>query len=257
MLRVLKEKAESMSRSEEDRNVQKPNDIESWRVVGVPTSISIGKTTTEPSSSNSSLSSEGYHVMGSLTRITDDETQSMGLQAPPVPVHAPATESAQRISSESDEKNEKKRKEASNDPGKSCDDDPSKKPRLASPTTGIPSVRLLALPEDATILKPLHAFVRTQIEVFTATPDDIAQPAPGRKNPIRLHQVGLRCMHCRHLPSRDRVKRAICYPSKVARVYHSVSDMKFDHFSACQALPKVSFVSIYCNSVVVDGQYLT
>jgi len=75
-----------------------------------------------------------------------------------------------------------------------------------------------------------------QIEVFTATPTDMAQPAPGRKNPIRLNQVGLRCIHCKHLPPRDRVKRAVCYPSSVGRVYHSVSDMKFDHFSNCRGL---------------------
>lgn len=97
--------------------------------------------------------------------------------------------------------------------------------------------RLLASSTDHAVLSPLHAFVRQQIEVFTATEKDISQPAPGRKNPVSLHQVGLRCIHCRHLPSKEKVKRAVCYPSTVGRVYNSVSDMKFDHFSNCRSLP--------------------
>ena len=117
---------------------------------------------------------------------------------------------------------------------------PSKKRKFAHPTTEpgnvSPHVVTLGRPDDAKVLNPLHMFVRMQVEVFTATPEDIAQPAPGRKNPIRLHQVGLRCIHCKGLPARDRIKRAVCYPSSVGRVYHSASDMKFDHFSTCRGL---------------------
>ena len=91
--------------------------------------------------------------------------------------------------------------------------------------------------QDSNFLNPLHVFIRNQIEVFTATTTELAQPAPGRKQPIQLNQVGLRCIHCRHLPNQKRVKRATCYPSSVGRVYHSVSDMKFDHFSNCTELP--------------------
>ncbi|GAX17307.1 hypothetical protein FisN_10Lh170 [Fistulifera solaris] len=97
--------------------------------------------------------------------------------------------------------------------------------------------RLLAQPrEDMTALPPLHSYIRQQIEVFMVEQADMDQRAPGRKNPIRLHQVGLRCIHCRHLP--QRAKRAVCFPTSVARVYHAVSDMKFDHFSRCAGLPE-------------------
>ena len=103
---------------------------------------------------------------------------------------------------------------------------------------------LLALEEDEAYLNPLHVFVRKQIEVFTATAAELTEPAPGRKQPIRLNQVGLRCIHCRHLsttnatsPKATKVKRAVCYPSTMDRIYHSVSDMKFDHFSHCKELP--------------------
>lgn len=41
--------------------------------------------------------------------------------------------------------------------------------------------RLLTMSDDANVLNPLHLFIRAQIEVFTATPADIALPAPGRK----------------------------------------------------------------------------
>ena len=98
-------------------------------------------------------------------------------------------------------------------------------------------LRLLAQPSDTSVLNPLHVFVRNQIEVFCATQADLDEPAPGRKNRLRLHQVGLRCIHCANHPKRPRVKRAICYPSSVGRVYHCVSDMKFDHFVACPGLP--------------------
>lgn len=101
-----------------------------------------------------------------------------------------------------------------------------------------PAMSLLACKDDEAVLNPLHVLVRNQIEVFTATSKELAQPAPGRKQPIKLHQVGLRCIHCRHLPNRKRVKRAVCYPTSVGRVYHSVSDMKFDHFSNCKEIPE-------------------
>jgi hypothetical protein len=107
-------------------------------------------------------------------------------------------------------------------------------PLIAPRQLNTSKITLLANPKDKLVLSDLHVFVRQQIEVFTATESDITQPAPGRKNRIQLNQVGLRCIHCRNLPARDRVKRAVCYPSSIARVYHSVSDMKFDHFNHCK-----------------------
>ena len=96
---------------------------------------------------------------------------------------------------------------------------------------------LLATDQDMTALSPLHCFIRRQIEVFQATQEDIAAPCPGRRVKIQLQQVGLRCIHCKNLPPKARRKRNACFPSSVARVYNSVSDMKFDHFGACVSLP--------------------
>jgi len=101
-----------------------------------------------------------------------------------------------------------------------------------------PAKTLLSRAEDVGVLSPLHVFVREQVEVFTATQVELSQPSPGRKNPIQANQVGLRCIHCRHLSWNDRIKRAVCYPTSVGRVYNSVSDMKFDHFSHCPYMPE-------------------
>jgi hypothetical protein len=111
------------------------------------------------------------------------------------------------------------------------------RPAVVRDPTNTPKqqIMLLAQPGDEEALNPLHVFVRQQIEVFTATAEELSQPAPGRKIPIKLHQVGLRCIHCRHFvtggnnntgnngqrqqqPNKKRVKRAVCYPSSVARV---------------------------------------
>jgi len=99
-------------------------------------------------------------------------------------------------------------------------------------------VRLLALPGDRITLSETLCLVRENIEVFTATKEDVDAPAPGRKQAIVVGQVGLRCIHCRHTTkSSERVKRAVCYPSSIKRIYRSVIDMKLDHFLHCKFVP--------------------
>ena len=121
-----------------------------------------------------------------------------------------------------------------------------------------PQPRLLACPSDHLHLPPVHCFVRRQIEVFAATSEDVAAPRPGRKVRIQQGQVGLRCIHCRRAEADaindatsstssntiniqqrrpKRIKRAVCYPSQISRIYSSVSDMKFDHFGICPHMP--------------------
>ena len=120
----------------------------------------------------------------------------------------------------------------------------AKKMKMYRASAPLPSVQfdpilLLTRPEDADNLNPIHCFVRRNIECFVATEEDITAPCPGRKNALRPGQVGLRCVHCRNVKSRERTKRAVCYPSSINRVYNCVSDMKFDHFSHCKFLPEV------------------
>ena len=68
--------------------------------------------------------------------------------------------------------------------------------------------------------------------------EDVEAPAPGRKHAVVVGQVGLRCIHCRHTTrSSERVKRAVCYPSSIKRIYRTVIDMKLDHFIHCKFVP--------------------
>jgi len=100
-------------------------------------------------------------------------------------------------------------------------------------------IKLLALPEDRISLSETLCIVRENVEVFTATVEDVEAPAPGRKHAVTVGQVGLRCIHCRHTTrSSERVKRAVCYPSSIKRIYRTVIDMKLDHFLHCKFVPQ-------------------
>lgn len=99
-------------------------------------------------------------------------------------------------------------------------------------------ILLLSLPEDKISLSETLCIVRENIEVFTATEADVKAPAPGRKRPVVIGQVGLRCIHCRNATHQsEKVKRAVCFPSSIKRIYRTVIDMKLDHFKACKFVP--------------------
>ena len=100
-----------------------------------------------------------------------------------------------------------------------------------------PSIFILATPQDKDNLNSIHCFVRKHIEVFAATKEETSVTCSGRKTPLVLGQVGLRCIHCKAVPPRLRAQRAVTYPSSISRVYNCVSDMKFGHFSKCNYLP--------------------
>ena len=97
---------------------------------------------------------------------------------------------------------------------------------------------LLSLPDDKVSLSETLCIVRENIEVFIANEADVKAPAPGRKRPVVVGQVGLRCIHCRSATLQyDKVKRAVCFPSSLRRIYRTVIDMKLDHFKACKFVP--------------------
>lgn len=100
-------------------------------------------------------------------------------------------------------------------------------------------VLLLAMPDDRISLSETLCVVRENVEVFCATEADVKAPAPGRKRPVTVGQIGLRCIHCRNATNPgDRVKRAVCFPSSLKRIYRTVIDMKLDHFKACRYVPQ-------------------
>lgn len=80
---------------------------------------------------------------------------------------------------------------------------------------------LLALPEDEEHLSPLHCFMRKHcVELFTRSAGDV---------------VGIQCQHCKHRTSR--AERAVCYPSALKNIYHSIETWQRRHSAACQDMP--------------------
>ena len=273
MLRILKQKA--MEDKYEERvnqtrplEPQTPKLHESVIVSHIP--ISIGSRQESSSSSSSTISSKSDEESGStLSHRPDSGNSSVSGKAPKVKLQLPRNNedsrdessrpfsmlassptpttrvptefkvsSRKRTVSMEDSVQEPRKTNENKKPRLSVNlpppgDSPAAESQISSSSTSI----LLATSKDSRCLTPLHAFVRKQIEVFAATERELRQPAPGRKQPIQLAQVGLRCLHCKSRPKPTRVKRAVCYPTNIGRIYSAVSDMKFDHFNHCLNLP--------------------
>ncbi|KAL9191593.1 hypothetical protein ACHAXT_001299 [Thalassiosira profunda] len=106
----------------------------------------------------------------------------------------------------------------------------------------------LALPEDEEWLTPLHCFVRRYcVEIFVATPDDVAAPCMGKRNPVSVNQVGIRCPYCspERMGTNDQggvdVTRArengVVYPSLIGRIYNSSINLLQRHLKSCAFVP--------------------
>jgi hypothetical protein len=87
-------------------------------------------------------------------------------------------------------------------------------------------------------LSEYQIMVRQQLELFEATANDIECNTQGRKKPVVLHQVGLRCFHCSYLPLRSRGRGAVYYPAKLQGIYQAAQNMALSHLiTSC---PKIS-----------------
>lgn len=98
----------------------------------------------------------------------------------------------------------------------------------------------LALPEDTDVLSPLHCFMRRYcVEVFSATPEDVSTPRYGKSHGVKVvaGQVGIRCMYCKHRPAGKRPERAVCYPSSLRNIYHSIETWQRRHSLVCSDIP--------------------
>jgi len=97
---------------------------------------------------------------------------------------------------------------------------------------------ILATPNDMDHLSEKQCYVRTRLcEVFLSTQTDVEKMVRGRRAAF-VGQVGLRCVFCvPALESKDRVDRALCYPTKIAKFYQTVQDMQHFHFNSCPAIP--------------------
>ncbi len=96
----------------------------------------------------------------------------------------------------------------------------------------------LAMPNDSDSLSDRQCFVRTDfVEAFAATERDVASRHSKGAQKLMVGQVGIRCIHCKHLRPKDRAERAVCYPSSISRIYQTVADMQRFHFEQCDQIP--------------------
>ena len=67
-------------------------------------------------------------------------------------------------------------------------------------------------------------FIRQQIEFFPADSEDVAarRKKGGVKSEIRVGQIGTRCVHCAHVPPKERSNGAVAFPTNLSLVYQSV-----------------------------------
>jgi hypothetical protein len=98
----------------------------------------------------------------------------------------------------------------------------------------------LALGTDEDFLSPLHCFMRRYcVEAFSASQDDVLEPRYGGNHSgrIQVGQVGIRCLHCKHRPASERPERAVCFPSSLKNIYHSIETFQRRHSLVCQDIP--------------------
>jgi len=94
---------------------------------------------------------------------------------------------------------------------------------------------LLALPQDKDWLSDMDCFVRNNVEIFSATENDLVIAKTDKKYPIKLGQVGLRCIHCAGSGMGAR-REAVMYPYSVSGIYESVRDFQKLHLDYCPHL---------------------
>lgn len=94
----------------------------------------------------------------------------------------------------------------------------------------------LALPQDKDWLSDMDCFVRNNVEIFSATENDLIVSKTDKKYPIKLGQVGLRCIHCAGSGMGAR-REAVMYPYSVSGIYESVRDFQKLHLDYCPHLP--------------------
>jgi hypothetical protein len=97
----------------------------------------------------------------------------------------------------------------------------------------------LAMGSDKDWLTPLHCFVRRHcVQVFTASQDDVATPSKGKRKPIQVGQVGIRCPHCHHDEvSKARERGSVYYPTTIASIYNATMNLLQRHLHNCTSVP--------------------
>jgi hypothetical protein len=93
---------------------------------------------------------------------------------------------------------------------------------------------------DGVVLSKFQVFLRLHIEAFAATSDDVSSRIRGRYKQVRLNQVGIRCRYCAHVPTSERLKGAVYFPSSTMGFYQAAQNMNSTHLQCglCPEMPK-------------------
>ena len=82
----------------------------------------------------------------------------------------------------------------------------------------------LSLPSDKKHLSGSACILRQQIEVFSATVEDTMARGARHRPPVGA--VGIRCIHCLHLPHSRRARGAVTFPSCIRLLYQGVRNFQ-------------------------------
>lgn len=96
----------------------------------------------------------------------------------------------------------------------------------------------LAVPEsDPDWLSPLNCFMRQNcVEAFSATSEDTNRTS--KRGRVSLHQVGIRCVFCKHHHAEDQQAAAISFPVSLGGIYESVKRWQRVHVELCHDVPE-------------------
>jgi hypothetical protein len=97
--------------------------------------------------------------------------------------------------------------------------------------------RPMALSSDVEQLTVYQVLIRRSLEYFVAGETDVATSVRGRKQKIRVGQIGVRCKYCAHVPLRQRSKGAVYYAKSLINVYQAAQNIATAHFATDAACP--------------------
>ena len=94
-------------------------------------------------------------------------------------------------------------------------------------------------PSDEAYLSPLACLIRSQIEIFSATEADVQARAMvgGFVQTISTGRVGIRCIHCRGRPAKERATGAVSYPVSIRVLNQAVRNWQRYHWGVCTFIP--------------------
>ena len=99
----------------------------------------------------------------------------------------------------------------------------------------------MAMDTDDERMSHYQIMVRQQLEFFIADKSDVESSTQGRKKPVVLGQVGIRCRHCATAAQRKRVRGAVYFPTKLDGIYQASQNMSTTHLlTSCQAMGEVA-----------------